>query len=61
MLLTLPPEAHVGSLDLTTAPLEALQETDEEIRIRAAREALPAPEAALNLNEIEVQSRRNSI
>ncbi|KAG9035947.1 Cytochrome b2, mitochondrial precursor [Tulasnella sp. JGI-2019a] len=53
VLLELPQEAHVGSLDLATAPAEALQDSDEDIRIRKVREALPPPEAALNLNEIE--------
>lgn len=60
-LSTLPPEYHVGTLDPTTAPASAYEETEEEIRIRKAREALPHPEAALNLNEIEVRvgSRSN--
>lgn len=53
VLSTLPPEYHVGTLDPTTAPASAYEETEEEIRIRKAREALPHPEAALNLNEIE--------
>ncbi|KAG9041595.1 Cytochrome b2, mitochondrial precursor, partial [Tulasnella sp. UAMH 9824] len=52
-LSTLPPEYHVGTLDPTTAPAAAYAETEEEIRIRKAREALPHPEAALNLDEIE--------
>lgn len=54
-LSTLPPEYHVGTLDPTTAPAAAYEETEEEIRIRKAREALPHPEAALNLEEIEVR------
>lgn len=55
-LSTLPPEYHVGTLDPTTAPAAAYAETEEEIRIRKAREALPHPEAALNLDEIEVRT-----
>lgn len=53
-LSTLPETAHVGTLDLTTAPADALEDSEEEIRIREAREALPPPGAALNVAEIEV-------
>ncbi|KAG8903736.1 Cytochrome b2, mitochondrial precursor [Tulasnella sp. 403] len=52
-LSSLPLECHIGTLDLSTAPPVALEDSEEETRIREAREALPVPEAALNLNEIE--------
>ena len=54
-LATLPPECYIGSLDLTTVPDTLFSETEEEIQIREAREALPHPGAALNLQEIEVR------
>ncbi|KAG8938367.1 Cytochrome b2, mitochondrial precursor, partial [Tulasnella sp. 408] len=60
-LSTLPPEYHVGTLDPTTAPAAAYAETEEEIRIRKAREALPHPEAALNLDEIERSGKTHTL
>lgn len=52
-LSTLPPEAHVGTVDPTTLPKHITQLTQEEIRIQRARAALPPPDAAINLADIE--------
>ncbi|KAG8959535.1 Cytochrome b2, mitochondrial precursor [Tulasnella sp. 419] len=52
-LASLPPEAHIGSIDVATLPEGLFEETAEEKRLRDAREALPVPEAALNLSDIE--------
>lgn len=56
MLASLPPEMHIGTLDPTTAPAVAYEVSEEEAKIAEARKNLPPPEAALNLNEIEVIS-----
>ena len=53
-LSTLPPDAHVGPVDPATLPKAAPDLTPEEQRIKEARRRLPPPEAALNLQDIEV-------
>lgn len=52
-LSTLPPHAHVGTVDPSTVPKHITQLTQEEIRIQRARAALPPPDAAINLADIE--------
>ncbi|CAG7849226.1 Cytochrome b2, mitochondrial; AltName: Full=L-lactate dehydrogenase [Cytochrome]; AltName: Full=L-lactate ferricytochrome C oxidoreductase; Short=L-LCR; Flags: Precursor [Serendipita indica DSM 11827] len=47
----------IGTLDQTTLPRLVLEPTEEEKRIAAAREALPLPSAALNLDDIEGLAR----
>ncbi|THH13281.1 hypothetical protein EW146_g6914 [Bondarzewia mesenterica] len=50
---SLPPEAYIGPIDPATVPKVNKKPTEEEKRIAKARAALPPPEAALNLREIE--------
>ncbi|KAI0944783.1 hypothetical protein AcV7_001493 [Taiwanofungus camphoratus] len=52
-LTHLPPEAHLGPVDPATMPEDVNQLTEEEVRIAEARQSLPPPAAALNLNDIE--------
>ncbi|CAE7055829.1 unnamed protein product [Rhizoctonia solani] len=52
-LSTLPPTYHIGTVDPTTLPAQLTQLTAEELRIQDARAALPPPEAAINLADIE--------
>ncbi|KAI0065880.1 hypothetical protein BV25DRAFT_1913308 [Artomyces pyxidatus] len=52
-LASLPPEAHLGSIDPLTVPRTATEPTAEEKRIAEARAKLPPPSAVLNLVEIE--------
>jgi L-lactate dehydrogenase (cytochrome) len=52
-LSTLPPGAHLGTVDPDTVPKLATMLTEEEIRIQRARAALPHPDAAINLADIE--------
>ena len=54
VLSHLPPEAHLGPVDPETLPADAFAATEEELRIAHARAELPAPGAALNLQDIEV-------
>ncbi|KAG9118400.1 Cytochrome b2, mitochondrial precursor [Ceratobasidium sp. 392] len=50
----LPPEIlHLGSVDPATMPAFSTQLTEEELRIEQARAALPHPDAAINLADIE--------
>lgn len=56
-LSMLDPESHLGPVDPATLPKSAQELTEEEKRIQKAREALPTPEAALNLHDIEVCRR----
>ena len=56
ILSHLPPEAHLGPIDPETLPREAFEATEEELRIAKAREELPDPSAALNLQDIEVRA-----
>jgi L-lactate dehydrogenase (cytochrome) len=53
-LSSLPPEAHLGLVDLATLPKAESELTPEEKRIKEVRSRLPPPEAALNLLDIEV-------
>lgn len=50
---TWPNLIKVGKVDPDTLPKLQLEPTQEEKRIAAAREALPPPHAALNLDDIE--------
>lgn len=52
-LSALPPTAHVGTVDPATLPAQLTQLTAEELRIQQARAALPSPDAAINLADIE--------
>ncbi|KZO91367.1 L-mandelate dehydrogenase [Calocera viscosa TUFC12733] len=54
-LTLLPPTLHMGSIDLSTLPLPELSEKRklDLARIDLARRALPPPEAAVNLGDIE--------
>ncbi|CAE6449549.1 unnamed protein product [Rhizoctonia solani] len=52
-LATLPPTSHVGTVDPATLPAQLTQLTTEELRIQEARAALPPPEAAINIADIE--------
>ncbi|KAH7345088.1 FMN-dependent dehydrogenase-domain-containing protein [Rhizoctonia solani] len=52
-LSALPPTSHVGTVDPTTLPAQLTQLTAEELRIQGARAALPPPEAAINIADIE--------
>jgi L-lactate dehydrogenase (cytochrome) len=53
-LSMLDPQNHIGPVDPATLPQESEGTTDEERRIQDARAALPPPDAALNLHDIEV-------
>jgi L-lactate dehydrogenase (cytochrome) len=53
-LALLDTNAHIGPVDPATIPAASERVTDEERRIAAVRAALPPPEAALNLHDIEV-------
>ncbi|CAE6497016.1 unnamed protein product [Rhizoctonia solani] len=52
-LSALPPTSHVGTVDPATLPAQLTQLTAEELRIQGARAALPPPEAAINIADIE--------
>ncbi|QRV75975.1 FMN-dependent alpha-hydroxy acid dehydrogenase [Ceratobasidium sp. AG-Ba] len=54
---TLPPGMHLGSVDPATMPALSTQLTEEELRIERARAALPPPDAAINLADIEKLAR----
>ncbi|KAG8740090.1 Cytochrome b2, mitochondrial precursor [Ceratobasidium sp. 414] len=49
----LPPSMHLGSVDPATMPALATQLSEEELRIERARAALPHPDAAINLADVE--------
>ncbi|KAG8681386.1 Cytochrome b2, mitochondrial precursor [Ceratobasidium sp. 394] len=53
----LPPKMHLGSVDPSTMPALTTQLTEEELRIERARAALPHPDAAINLADIEKLAR----
>ncbi|PVG04131.1 hypothetical protein CPB86DRAFT_693832 [Serendipita vermifera] len=53
VLETWPDLIKIGSIDPTTVPEQILEATEEEKRIARARETLPHPSAALNLDDIE--------
>jgi L-lactate dehydrogenase (cytochrome) len=50
----LEPTAHIGPLDPATLPNKTSERSEEEKRIEVVRAALPPPEAALNIYDIEV-------
>ncbi|KAI0050189.1 hypothetical protein FA95DRAFT_658966 [Auriscalpium vulgare] len=56
-LASLPPSAHIGSIDPATVPRTSREPSPEERRIAKAREALPPPAAVLNLLEIETLAK----
>ncbi|KAG9074236.1 Cytochrome b2, mitochondrial precursor, partial [Ceratobasidium sp. 370] len=53
----LPPEMHLGPVDPATMPALTTQLSEEELRIERARAALPHPDAAINLADIEKLAR----
>jgi L-lactate dehydrogenase (cytochrome) len=53
---TLPHSVCIGPIDPTTVPRAVSEPTAEEDRIATARAALPHPQSALNLAEIEVRT-----
>ena len=57
ILSHLPPEAHLGPVDPATLPADALEATEEELRIAQARAEMPGPAAALNLQDVEVRPK----
>lgn len=51
-------DKHLGPVDASTVPEEALEETDEDVRIAAARAQLPPAEAMLMVDDFEEWAER---